>query len=256
MPQRWRSHWQALRAWLDRHPGWGLPSQCLLCDDWTPDGAVCLPCRRRFGLHAQAPAALRCQACGQRWPGLTARTPHCGTCLRHPPPWLACHVWADYAYPCRELIARWKFAAHPSLARHFAAWMRETPRIAQVLQSVDVLVPVPTGTARLRQRGYNPAAQLASHLGGPRALPFALWRTQAGAPQSSLSRQGRLLNMRRAFVLNPQYRADIQGRRVLLVDDVMTTGATVHAAARVLQRAGPASLQVLCMARTPARGVL
>lgn len=256
MPLRWRSRWQSLHDWLKRHPGWGLPSQCLLCEDWTPDGAVCLSCRHRFGLDAQAVPPLRCQACGQRWPGLTVQTPHCGTCLRHPPPWQICHVWTDYAYPCSELITLWKFASHPSLARHFAAWMRETPRIAEVIKSVDVLVPVPTGTTRLRQRGYNPAAQLASHLGGSHALPFALWRMRAGSPQSSLSRQSRLLNMRRAFALNPQHQADIQGRRVLLVDDVMTTGATVRAAARALQRAGPASLQVLCMARTPTRDAL
>lgn len=175
----------------------------------------------------------------------------CGACLREPPPWDVCLVWADYAYPWSTVIGRWKFAHQPALARHVAHWLRQHAAIAQAVDGADLLVPVPAAAARLRQRGYNPAAQLTRCLDPRRHAPWALARVREdAAPQSLLPRKDRLRNMRDVFTVPPPVRHRIQGRHVLLLDDVMTTGTTLREATRALQQAGVARVTAVCVART------
>ena len=116
---------------------------------------------------------------------------------------------------------------------------------------VDVIIPVPLSLARLRNREYNQSLLLADRLSQARNIPFSydnLVRTRETAPQTELSRAVRLKNLRRAFAVRRP--ADITGQRILLVDDVFTTGTTVNECAKALRKAGAADVYVCTLART------
>lgn len=171
--------------------------------------------------------------------------------MRHSPAWAHCHAWISYAYPWSQLLARWKFGQQPGLARHFARWMQQSPSVMGALAQADVVIALPLSAQRLRERGYNPAAQITQKLAPDKNQAHVLLRQRHTAPQSDLTRAQRLRNVRAAFHVPSQQQAHIDQRRVLLVDDVMTTGTTLHAATTCLLHAGAASVQVLCVARTP-----
>lgn len=129
--------------------------------------------------------------------------------------------------------------------------MGQDPQIHAALNAADVVIPIPLSKERMRERGYNPAAQLAKKLAPSHHRPQVLVRTRHTAAQSDLSRAQRLRNLHQAFDIPMAQRSQITGQKVLLIDDVMTTGATFTVASRCLLEAGAAQIQVLCMARTP-----
>ena len=229
-----------LPAWLSRL----VPSQCWVCRRW-PTQPVCTDCVARF---AQTPA--RCRTCALRLPGDPAVL-QCGQCLRQPPPLGHCIVAVDYAYPWSPLITQWKFQAAPSLTRHLAAWLEHRSDWQALRAQCTVTLPIPLSAARLRQRGYQQAALLAQALECPDIHTQWLQRIRDTPPQSRQSRADRLRNLRGAFALAGSLHPRIQGQTVLLVDDVMTTGATLHAAAQVVLAAGAAQVHAVALARTP-----
>ena len=241
MPLFWPIWLSSAGAWLP-----ALPHQCLACHHWPSPDVLCPGCWQRF--H-QLP--VRCSRCALALPGLSGTPPCCGQCLRQPPPWQQAVAWQSYDYPWHHLVQRWKSAQQPGLARHLARWMRDDARVQALLGQVDTVVPIPMSAQRLRERGYHPAAQLARHLRpAPPSTP-ALLRTRHTPAQQGLTRAQRLRNLHQAFALDAALLAHIQGRRVLLLDDVMTTGATFSAATQCLLRGGAAQVHVLCLARTP-----
>lgn len=221
-----------------------LPQQCLACHAWAQGGPLCATCLACFAPTVQR----RCTGCGLHLPHGYAG-PHCGQCLRQPPPWQACHVWVDYSYPWADILMRWKLHPQPALGRSIAQWLRASPALAQAVEQADVLVPIALSALRLRQRGFNQAAQLASLLAAHKCLPTALHRLRQTASQRGLTRAARLRNLHGAFTVPVP--ALVQGLHVLLVDDVLTTGATLRAASRALLDAGAGSVSVLVVARTP-----
>lgn len=223
-----------------------LPSQCLVCHAWPCAQVVCSDCLRQ----ATTPA-WRCAGCALALPGLGVERPRCGACLRQPPPWHSAHAWVDYSYPWNHLITRWKFAQQPALARHFAHWMQQQPALMHTVHEADMLIPIPMSPERMRERGYNPAAQLAQHLCRAKCSTDVLYRTRHTVAQSQQTRAQRLRNLRDALAVHPARHPALQGLRVLLVDDVMTTGATLTVATQCLLHAGAAQVQVLSLARTP-----
>lgn len=152
------------------------------------------------------------------------------------------------------MIHRWKFSQQPALAQYFAQALLRDNVITQALASTQVLVPVPLSLQRLRERGYNPAAQLARYLcRHSKKLHHALQaleRTRHTARQSSLPRTKRWSNLQGAFVVPDAQRHQIHGQHIALLDDVMTTGSTLHAASQALHEAGAASITAICVART------
>ncbi|MDO9436965.1 ComF family protein [Hydrogenophaga sp.] len=226
-----------------------LPGTCQVCGGW-PASAVCEACARRFGSDQ-----LRCTGCAA--PSLVGDR-LCGACLTQAAtaPLQACVAAVDYAYPWNDLIARFKFRNEPGWAGPFARQMMGSPKAAEVLSVADLVVPVPLTRARLAHRGYNQAWELVKALRRllPRdkpAQPDALVRLLETPDQHTLQREQRLLNLQGVFAPHPQRIHLLQKAHVLLVDDVMTTGATLHAAAHALRQAGAAQVSALVFARTP-----
>ncbi len=225
-----------------------MPRQCELCRRWGTS-PLCASCEDRYTITPP-----RCACCGLP---LGLATPRCGDCLRDAPPFTHTVCAADYGFPWDGLISAFKFRGRPELAALLAA--RLTLAVQRALQAgalpqPDVVVPVPLSPRRLAERGYDQAWELARRVAMALHLPAEarlLQRPVDTAQQSGLNRAERQRNLRTAFMADPARRALLQGRRVALVDDVMTTGATLREASAVLLRAGAAAVDLWVLARTP-----
>jgi ComF family protein len=179
----------------------------------------------------------------------------CGRCLKKPPPLDRVHAAFDYGFPVDRLLPRFKFHHDLAAGRELAEAMHAMLAEALPVDPADrpqALVAVPLHARRLRQRGYNQALELAKPLSKAFAIPL-LWdglrRTRDIAPQSGLGALARRRNPRGAFAVG----GDMLPAHVALVDDVMTTGATLYECARVLRRAGVQRVEAWVAARVPSR---
>jgi ComF family protein len=160
----------------------------------------------------------------------------------------------DYAFPWSDLVGDFKFKGDVALARLLAQQLADALRQAPQALEVDLVLPVPLSAARLQERGFNQSWELARRLGqifGLTCHADLLQRPVDTAHQVDLSLQERDRNLRGAFMVTPGQHQKIAGRRVAVVDDVMTTGATLREATRTLLRAGAFSVDVWTVARTP-----
>jgi len=174
----------------------------------------------------------------------------CGACASNPPPLDACHAAFAYEWPWPECIAEFKFRGNAGLASPLATLLRSTPWIEAAIEQADIVLPMPLTTTRLRERGFNQAHELAKRLAPAATDPGILLRTRDAAAQSGLGRAERLRNLRGMFALEPLRATAVRNRRVVLVDDVMTTGASVFTAAEVLRRGGASHITAIVLART------
>jgi ComF family protein len=190
----------------------------------------------------------RCDGCGLR---LARAGLRCGACQATPPPFERACCAVDYGQPWDRLITAFKFHGRVELAGPLAERLYDALD-ADARAWPHCVLPVPLAPARLAARGYNQAWELARRVAarvGAAADATALVRPLDSTPQAGLARAERLRNLARAFrVARPQA---VAGRRVVLVDDVLTTGATAIAATRALLDSGAAAVQVWALARTP-----
>jgi ComF family protein len=165
------------------------------------------------------------------------------------PPYDHARAVAHFSGAMRTLVHQFKYADRHDARALFGRWLAESGR--ELLPGADLIVPVPLARLRLLTRRFNQAAILAQELSRRTGLPVAphvLRRTRATPSQVGLTQDQRRRNVAGAFEVPKNRRAAVAGRRVLLVDDVITTGATVEACARALKRAGAASVDVLVLA--------
>ena len=209
-------------------------------------------------------AKRRCVSCAIALPArlsidATNSADVCIDCVKQTPPTDGTLAAIDYAFPWSGLISRYKFGDHPGWAAFFAAMLLQAPGISQALadlESGDWLLPVPLSKERLQTRGFNQAWELTRALAGQsgsrgKSDATLLLRVKNTQPQTELLRQQRLANVRGAFQVDPLRTAELKGKRVILVDDVMTSGASLFTAAQALKDAGAAHITGLVLARTP-----
>jgi ComF family protein len=220
------------------------PSECAVCRSFGR-GRLCEDCIARF-----APRSVRCERCALPLP---LAAPRCGPCLRDPPPFTWACAAVDYGHPWDGLVARFKFHAALDLAPLLARRMLEA-HASMAHPLGQWLVPVPLSAERLRERGFNQSWELVRRLarrGRARADATLMRRTRDTAHQVDLAPARRSANVRPAFTVDPRRRHELRGQRITLVDDVMTTGATLSEAAWTLLLAGAQEVDVWVLARTP-----
>lgn len=222
-----------------------LPPRCLLCGAHGADGRdLCAGCVADFVLNR--PACPRCAL------PLAVPAPLCAACVKAPAPFAAAWAPFRYGHPLDLLEARFKFRADVAAGRVLADLLAAQASHAG-LPRPDLIVPVPLHAARLRERGYNQALELARPLARALAVPLRhdlLLRTRATDAQTGLDAKARRRNLRGAFALAP---GTMVPAHVVLFDDVMTTGATLREGARTLLRAGAARVDAWALARAPLR---
>jgi ComF family protein len=229
LPQPWRAALHRVAARL-------LPSSCLLCAADSAAGLLCPACAADL---PRLPPAL-CPQCGDG----TALGERCGACLKDPPAFARTLALFRYEFPVDRLIQALKYGHQLPLAAWFGA------RLGEMLVAADhdLVLPLPLHPSRLRARGFNQSLEIARPVASALGLaldPALLSRTRATPPQAELPLKERAGNVRGAFACG----GDLAGRRVLLVDDVMTTGSTLREAARILKLHGAAQVTVAVAAR-------
>ncbi len=217
-----------------------FPARCLICRERGRNGIdLCARCLETLPWNL-----IACARCGLPMPSAG----ECGACLQHPPVLAHTQAVFVYGFPLDRLVPRFKFH------RDLAAGRLMSELMARALASAprpDALVPIPLHVRRLRQRGYDQALELARPLADALALPLRtdlLRRSRPTAPQSELDAAGRQRNVAKAFAVPPGMTLPAH---VCLVDDVMTTGATLQAAARALRTAGATRVDAWVCARVP-----
>jgi ComF family protein len=226
------------------------PSTCSGCGQPTERPEFCHPCRKRIA----TPASPLCPTCGVPFRTRDDADHPCARCLQHPPHFgraRACTIYdaADSSeHPLKAALQQYKYNRDVWLAGPLGALLAERTPLA--VGTYDIMIPVPLHVQRLRWRGFNQAQLLARPLAqaaGVRLDPYSLERVRPTRPQVELDENERRRNVGGAFcVVQPKA---VAGRRILLVDDVYTTGATVDECSRVLLRAGAQSVDVLALAR-------
>jgi ComF family protein len=215
-----------------------LAQDCLLCQAASGERLLCAACERE--LPATASACPRCALAGPS-------DAECGACIADPPHYDASCAAFIYAYPVDALIQALKYGGQLALAGLFAHKLYQ--RVGKAA-GVDLIVPLPLHPARLAERGFNQAVEIARALAresGIRMDAHLARRVRYTSPQTGLPWRERTANVRQAF----NCERDLAGLSVAVIDDVMTTGATLNEFARTLKKSGAKRVQNWVVARTP-----
>lgn len=215
-----------------------LPQPCFMCSEVCAGGPLCAACRSALPVLGGA----RCVRCALPMPHPGV----CGACVSRPPAFDASRSAFLYRFPVSDMILRLKYHGDLYLAGQLGRMLASFAS----LEGIDAIVPIPLNRARLRQRGFNQAIELARPLARRTGLPLivdAAVRERDTVRQAGLDPVARRRNLRGAFrCVRP-----LRGASVLVVDDVMTTGATLDEFARTLKAAGVSRVENLVLARTP-----
>lgn len=238
----------SIKFLLDRVLTIFFPQTCRICHVFTQHhDVVCVACLD------QIPWILKphCPVCGQPLP-VTAFLDHpCASCLVEPPPFDWHRSCALYEKPVDQLISLFKYHFVEEMSPVFAFWLIEKYR--EQIAKADYLIPVPLSNARVRTRTFNQSLTLARAMRSETKVPVlihSLQKTRDTPFQTKLSKKERRANLKGAFVWRDQ-KINLSGKKVILIDDVYTTGSTLAECARVLKKEGPAEIGALTVAYNP-----
>ena len=232
-----------LNNWLTNIQDWLLPRLCPACGDPAgPGRELCPGCEQSLPILQHA-----CPRCAIPYEQALTHG-ECGTCQKQPPAFTRAIALYRYAPPVDHFIRELKFRQQLGLACLLGE--RLAQRLLRETSRPDLIIPVPLHKARLRERGYNQALEIARPLARALGAPLdfrSLVRVRATAPQTGMTVAERRQNLRGAFALRNN--DVVRKLRVALVDDVMTTGSTVQAAAHCLRAAGAQEVEIWVIAR-------
>lgn len=215
-----------------------LPASCLLCGAPASNTLLCEGCEADLPWHD----ALQCPVCAH--PTGTGDT--CGQCLKHPPAFDATLALLAYRFPANALLQRYKYSGFLAIASAMAALLA---RRVTALPRPDLLLPMPLHPDRLKERGFNQAVEIGRIVGNALNIPMEVRRVRrnkATPPQANLTFDQRRRNVRGVF----ECAGSLAGKHVVLLDDVMTTGASLDALAQAVKQAGAARVECWVLART------
>jgi ComF family protein len=218
-----------------------LAQDCLLCGQTSGGEILCAVCAGDL-LRLPSPHCPRCAL-------PTALGESCGRCLAHPPHYDRTLAVFDYGFPLDKLIQSFKYGHRLALAAYLGRELARLASESSLELAPDLIIPLPLHPARLRERGFNQALELARPVAATLGVPIdtvTCIRRRHTQTQAGLPWKAREKNIRGAF----HCVRDLPGQRVLLVDDVMTTGASLNECARTLKRHGAAEVVLLVVART------
>jgi ComF family protein len=212
--------------------------KCLLCNanigGLQPNiHAVCRACLNDLPWHPKT----SCPRCG-----LSSSGQLCGSCISSPPDFDATHSVFLYDFPIDAMMQRYKYGNMLSLCAFFGQLLSEKV----VLESVDLIIPMPMHPARIKERGFNQALEIAKVFGKEKLDYSRAQRQKLTPPQASLPLKERVNNIKGAFKVE----ADLTGKRIAIIDDVMTTGASLNELAKTLKKAGASHVECWVIART------
>lgn len=224
-----------------------FPPQCLVCAALVPThGTLCTECWNNVPFIS----APMCACCGLPLEFAVDENTLCGECLREHPPYSRARAAFVYNEASRTLVMKLKYQDDTYLAPIFARWLKNAG--AELIAASDLILPVPLHYWRMVSRRYNQSLLLARILSEHTGLPLladGLTRTRRTPQQTGLTRAQREKNVKNAFAIPDKHRALIKGKSILLIDDVMTTGATLAACTKTLLKAEAGQVNVLTLAR-------
>lgn len=224
-----------------------IPCSCALCREDSRE-VVCNACHLAYFNCTQT----RCVQCALPLPA-HANSPHCGDCLGNPPAFDITIAACDYTAPQDQLVVALKFARQLALAPWFAKRLTDSILQHRAGGLPELLCAVPLGQKRLSERGFNQAQEIARPLAMQLGIPLSLTilqRSRETARQSGLHNADRAANVKQAFSVDENLMDNIKGMHIGVVDDVMTTGMTMHEIATMLKRFGAARVSAYVFART------
>lgn len=223
------------------------PPRCLTCGGLVEsEHGLCGACWRDMPFID----GLVCDACGVPLPGESDRTEHCDACLVAPPPWAQGRAALAYRDRAKQIVLSFKHGDRTEIAKPAAAWMARA--VAPILRPDTLILPIPLHLRRHLKRRYNQSALLAEGLAAQMSCDWApdfLVRRVATPSLDGRSRADRFALLDGVIAVNPSHAARVAGRSVLLVDDVMTSGATLCGATIACFDAGAAEVRVCVLAR-------
>jgi ComF family protein len=223
-----------------------LPTQCLLCGDTLAGELLCENCL--FDLPWVARHEYTCQQCALALP---SAADYCGHCLHNPPAFSRSLIPFAYEFPITPLIHRCKYRRDLTCGKLLGELLKHHILASKV--QPDLLIPTPIHWTRRWQRGFNQAEILGQCLAQATGIPFAtrlITRRERTPSQKELTRTERQKNLRKAFFISPSAQQNIQGKNIALIDDVVTTTATMRELSQLLIQAGAKDVQVWALART------
>lgn len=224
-----------------------FPPQCLICRNRVDaHGTLCIICWKDVHFITEP----YCACCGLPFDFDIGKHAMCGDCIQERPSFSRARAAFKYDDASSKLVTALKYNDQLHLATIYGSWLAKAGQ--ELIVSSDIIIPVPLHWKRFASRRYNQASLLAYALArhcNLRVLPDALKRIKPTQPQTGLTRKERQKNVHGAFEVNAKYSQAIQGKSLLLIDDVMTTSATLQQCARILLKNSAATVNVLTLAR-------
>ena len=230
-----------LKFVVNRFFTWAAPKQCIICNkNLSLNYPTCDDCYFKLPFEISG-----CSRCGQPF---AANLDHCGNCIANPPIYDKCFCAFQYSHPIDEKIRQFKYSERPELASDLAKLLVREINNNQ-LERPELLIPVPIHINKLRNRGFNQALELTKYLSSSLKIPYKtgiIVKHQATAPQVQQTLSQRKRNIRGCF----SYKKNITAKHVAIIDDVITTGATVAEITKILKRNGVNYIQIWGVAHT------